>query len=631
MKRKVLIVILTALVLPVNISATENEGLFEETMTSETVGESKEDQVNDKEPIPEVDVEEEIELEELQEVDDQTVSEPIDQDNVDKEDFMEDLNFQDRNVNVIASGQNSGGMKWVLYEDGLLELGGGSWSSVNAPWERYKEQIFKVKIIEKINPDTSIGFSRMFAGLSNATSIIGLELLNTESSVSLSRMFYDCNNLEEIDVSSFDTRNTGNFSSMFTRCSKVKVLDMSRFDTSKATTFEAMFSACHSLASLDVSSFNTGNCTNFKQMFSSTRISQLDVSNFNTSKATDMSFMFQNANQINALDLSNFQTQNVKNMEYMFHGMTNLAKLNIQGFDVSNVQKFNACFSDLISMESLDVSHFITSSLRESDYVFRNMTNLKELNIDNWIIPPGILSYKFFENTLPEKLTIGSRVTLTTFMYLPDLKSGYVWADKDDNLIFSNQLVTFHNTNGVSNTYRIEELHTLTFDTNGGSEVSRQRSIAGKTWSVPDIPEKDGYIFDYWSIDPEGNKPYDFSTPILDSLTLYAQYTPAYTVSIPASVNLNETNQLKVSAENYQEGKNLIVSTNEKVTLINTRDSTRILEKEITREKEYTEPTRVLEVLDTKKEENTLYVQQTAEKELAGTYEGTINFTIDFY
>ena len=630
MKRKILIAtILSTLVLPINVSyAAENEELLEETMSSELLDETQESQLIDDEPITEF--EEDIEIEELQKIDDTESSETDDTDHAVKEDPIENSNIQNRNVNVVASGRNSGGMTWVLYEDGLLELGGGRWVSVNAPWERYKEQIFEVKIIEKIDPDASIGFNRMFAGLTYATTITGLELLNTGASISFAKMFLDCNNLEEIDVSSFNTRNTRDFSYMFTRCSKVKLLDMSHFDTSEATTFEAMFSACHSLAYLDVSSFNTENCTSFKQMFSNVRVNQLDVSNFNTSKATDMSFMFQSANQIAELDLSNFQTQNVKNMEYMFHGMTNLTHLNLQGFDVSNVEKMNACFSDLTSMESLDVSHFITSNLRENEYMFRNMTNLKELNIDNWIVTSTI-SYKFFENTLPEKLTIGSRVTLTTFMYLPDLKSGYVWADKDDNLVFSNQLIDFHNTNGVSNTYRIEELHTLTFDTNGGTEISGQRNITGKTWSVPDIPEKNGYIFDYWSTDPEGNKPYDFTTPVSSSLTLYAQYTPAYIVSIPASVNLNETNQLQVSAENYQEGKTLIISTNEKVTLVNTYDSTLTLEKEITKEKAYTEQTHVLEVLDTKREENTLYVQQAAEKEIAGTYEGTLSFTIRFY
>ncbi|MEQ7179151.1 BspA family leucine-rich repeat surface protein [Enterococcus thailandicus] len=630
MKRKILIAtILSTLVLPINVSyAAENEELLEETVSSELIDGTQESQLMDDEPI--IEFEEDIEIEELQKIDDTESSETDDTDHAVKEDPIENSNIQNRNVNVVASGRNSGGMTWVLYEDGLLELGGGRWVSVNAPWERYKEQIFEVKIIEKIDPDASIGFNRMFAGLTYATTITGLELLNTGASISFAKMFLDCNNLEEIDVSSFNTRNTRDFSYMFTRCSKVKLLDMSHFDTSEATTFEAMFSACHSLAYLDVSSFNTENCTSFKQMFSNVRVNQLDVSNFNTSKATDMSFMFQSANQIAELDLSNFQTQNVKNMEYMFHGMTNLTHLNLQGFDVSNVEKMNACFSDLTSMESLDVSHFITSNLRENEYMFRNMTNLKELNIDNWIVTSTI-SYKFFENTLPEKLTIGSRVTLTTFMYLPDLKSGYVWADKDDNLVFSNQLIDFHNTNGVSNTYRIEELHTLTFDTNGGTEISGQRNITGKTWSVPDIPEKNGYIFDYWSTDPEGNKPYDFTTPVSSSLTLYAQYTPAYIVSIPASVNLNETNQLQVSAENYQEGKTLIISTNEKVTLVNTYDSTLTLEKEITKEKAYTEQTHVLEVLDTKREENTLYVQQAAEKEIAGTYEGTLSFTIRFY
>ncbi|WP_420920977.1 InlB B-repeat-containing protein [Enterococcus mundtii] len=318
-------------------------------------------------------------------------------------------------------------------------------------------------------------------------------------------------------------------------------------------------------------------------------------------------------------------------MEYMFSGMTSLKKLNLKGFDVSNVEKISACFSGLASIERLDLSHFVTNNLREAEYVFRNMTNLKELNIDNWIIPSNVSVYKFFEGTLSTKITIGSRVTLNTLMYMPDLSRGYVWADTNDEIIDSDQLVAFHNKNGVSNTYRIEELHTLTFDTIGGSEVDSQRSIIGKNWIVPDIPEKKGYIFDYWSTDKDGENPYDFKTPISSSLILYAQYTPAYTVSIPATINLNETNQLKVVAENYVEAKTLIISTDEKVSLRNIHDSTRILEKVITKEKEYLESTNVLEVAGIKKEENILYIQQAEEKELAGTYEGILNFTVDFY
>lgn len=661
MKRKTLIVmILVGLSIPANISyAVENEVLFEDTIDSEVLDEIQDDQLEDIESSVEIDAESGLEesSEEVKESDEPTVSESVDQEEV-KESSIEVIKTQNKEAEVIASGQNGTGFTWTLYEDGVLVCGGGTWSGSFSAWYSWRSQITKVIITDEIDPpNNSDGFSTMFYNCSNLIAVEGLEKLKTGNAKSFALMFYNCERLETIDLSSFDTSsstsfasmfencvklekidcskfkttNSINFSKMFAFCRNVKELDVANFDVSKAINLSGMFQGCNSISSIDVSKFNTENTTNFSSMFIGYKGTQLDVSNFNTEKATDMSFMFQNVSNIAELDVSNFQMKNVKNMEYMFSAMTSLTNLNLQGFDVSNVEKISACFSGLASIERLDLSHFVTNNLREAEYVFRNMTNLKELNIDNWIIPSNVSVYKFFEGTLSTKITIGSRVTLNTLMYMPDLSRGYVWADTNDEIIDSDQLVAFHNKNGVSNTYRIEELHTLTFDTIGGSEVDSQRSIIGKNWIVPDIPEKKGYIFDYWSTDKDGENPYDFKTPISSSLILYAQYTPAYTVSIPATINLNETNQLKVVAENYVEAKTLIISTDEKVSLRNIHDSTRILEKEITKEKEYPESTNVLEVAGIKKEENTLYIQQAEEKELAGTYEGILNFTIDFY
>lgn len=661
MKRKTLIVVILAVLsIPANISyAVENEVLFEDTIDSEVLDEIQDDQLEDIESSVEIDAESGLEeaSEEVKESDDPTVSESVDQEEV-KESSIEVTKTQNKEAEVIASGQNGTGFTWTLYEDGVLVCGGGTWSGSFSAWYSWRSQITKVIITDEIDPpNNSDGFSTMFYNCSNLIAVEGLEKLKTGNAKSFALMFYNCERLETIDLSSFDTSsstsfasmfencvklekidcskfkttNSINFSKMFAFCRNVKELDVANFDVSKAINLSGMFQGCNSISSIDVSKFNTENTTNFSSMFIGYKGTQLDVSNFNTEKATDMSFMFQNVSNIAELDVSNFQMKNVKNMEYMFSAMTSLTNLNLQGFDVSNVEKISACFSGLASIERLDLSHFVTNNLREAEYVFRNMTNLKELNIDNWIIPSNVSVYKFFEGTLSTKITIGSRVTLNTLMYMPDLSRGYVWADTNDEIIDSDQLVAFHNKNGVSNTYRIEELHTLTFDTIGGSEVDSQRSIIGKNWIVPDIPEKKGYIFDYWSTDKDGENPYDFKTPISSSLILYAQYTPAYTVSIPATINLNETNQLKVVAENYVEAKTLIISTDKKVSLRNIHDSTRILEKEITKEKEYPESTNVLEVAGIKKEENTLYIQQAEEKELAGTYEGILNFTIDFY
>ncbi|MGM0214223.1 BspA family leucine-rich repeat surface protein [Enterococcus sp. AZ109] len=648
MKRKILFVtILMVFISPVNpIHAAENEEPLENTLTSEAIEGTKEGHLSDEESLFYKKNEEDLE---------DTIDVEIANEEIDSTELIKLSDSE-----VVANGQNGTGFTWTLYKDGLLTLGGGTWLGGFPPWYTRRHEITVAVITDRIEilPDNKDGFGLMFYDCRNLLSIGGLELLDTANSKSFGRMFYRCENLKNVDVSSFDTSNSTSFLEMFYECLNLETIDVSGFNTSNAITFEGMFAGCAQLTSLDVSNFKTENTVSFARMFSGCaqltsldvsnfktentvsfarmfagcrNLTELDISKFKTKKATNLSGMFQNMVGITELNVSHFDTQNVTNMEYMFYGMSNLISLNTEGFDVTNVQQFNACFSDLTSIESLDLSHFVTSSIREADYVFRNMSNLRELNIDNWIIPSGLLAYKFFGNTVPEKITVGPEFVMNTHMDVPSLSTGYVWADKNDEVIFSPQLIDFHNKNGISNTYRIEKLYTLLLDTNGGSAVSNQKSIAGKTWSVPEMPEKNGFIFEYWSTDPEGKNPYDFTTPVLGSLTLYAQYTVAYVVTIPASMDLNETNQMQISAENYQDEKYLVVSAAEKVTVTNIHDTTRTIEKAITKEKEFSESTHVLEIRGPGEVENTLVIQEPAEKEPAGTYKGILNFIVEFY
>lgn len=568
---------------------------------------------------------------------------------------------QQRDVEVVASGQNGAGFTWTLYEDGLLTLGGGTWlGGYPGWWSSYRSKIKTVKIIDDVDTllTNQYGYAYMFTDCVNLVSVEGLEHLSTQNSTSFSSMFNNCESLQTVDLTSFDTSNSVSFSKMFYGCSslenvdvsqfetskalyfdnmfafcrKLTELDVSHFNTSKATTFASMFYGCNSLLELDITNFDTSNCTNFSKMFTGLKVNNLNLTNFNTEKAENMSFMFQNASNITTLDLSNFKTNNVTNMEYMFQGMRALTELDVTGFNVENVQKISACFSDLTNIEKLELSNFKTINLvgRTSDYVFRNLTNLKELNIENWVLPENEAAYKFFENTLPEKMTIGQNFKFTNSMYLSEVPSGSAWVNKSDSLIFSSYtLVNFHNDRGLTDTYRIEKLYTLNFDTMGGTSVQSQKNIYGKTWNIPEVPEKNGLIFDYWSTDKEGNEPFNFSSAINESITLYAQYSPAYIVNIPANVNLNEENKIAISAENFQEDKQLIVSTSDTLILKNTYDSTMLLQKNITNENSLEEG-KILEINGVGKSENTLTIQESTEKEAAGKYKGVLDFIIDF-
>lgn len=68
-----------------------------------------------------------------------------------------------------------------------------------------------------------------------------------------------------------------------------------------------------------------------------------------------------------------------------------------------------------------------------------------------------------------------------------------------------------------------EEVTKVTFDTAGGSTIDELEVVIGSKISKPsESPTKSGYVFDYWELD---GKPYDFSQPVIKSITLTAVWT----------------------------------------------------------------------------------------------------------
>ena len=64
--------------------------------------------------------------------------------------------------------------------------------------------------------------------------------------------------------------------------------------------------------------------------------------------------------------------------------------------------------------------------------------------------------------------------------------------------------------------------YTVTFDTDGGSEVASQTVPYGGQAAVPAAPAKPGYTFAGWYLD---GKAYDFDAPVTENLTLTANWT----------------------------------------------------------------------------------------------------------
>ena len=67
--------------------------------------------------------------------------------------------------------------------------------------------------------------------------------------------------------------------------------------------------------------------------------------------------------------------------------------------------------------------------------------------------------------------------------------------------------------------------YTVTFDSNGGSDVAKQTVTSGEKVNKPADPIREGYEFAGWYTDSKLTTAYDFSSKVTKSITLYAKWT----------------------------------------------------------------------------------------------------------
>nr|WP_278245050.1 BspA family leucine-rich repeat surface protein [Ruminococcus flavefaciens] len=235
--------------------------------------------------------------------------------------------------------------------------------------------------LSKADPSNVKVVRCMFEG-SGAEDIQLPDNLVTNKVTDLSGMFKDCEKLESIDVSDFDTSNVTKMNSMFELCRELTTLDLSNFDTSNVIDMNNMFECCASLTELDVSNFDTSKVTNMAFMFGECwYLKTLDLSNFDTSNVTDMNNMFAFCNNMTSLDLITFDTSKVKNMKAMFLACKSLVSIDLSSFDTSQNVEIDEMFNYCDDLETILVSdkwnHY---ALTASGEVFMFCWNLKGEN-----------------------------------------------------------------------------------------------------------------------------------------------------------------------------------------------------------------------------------------------------------
>lgn len=141
-----------------------------------------------------------------------------------------------------------------------------------------------------------------------------------------------------------------------------------------------MFQNCESLEALDLSTFNTENVTSMYGMFQScTSLKSLNLSSFNTSKVKQMGYMFKNCESLTALDLSRFNTENVKDYEYMFYRCKSLTTLDLSSFNSKEILNTICMFTGCFALKTIDLSSFDTSKTTEMASMFSGCSALETI------------------------------------------------------------------------------------------------------------------------------------------------------------------------------------------------------------------------------------------------------------
>lgn len=128
----------------------------------------------------------------------------------------------------------------------------------------------------------------------------------------------------------------------------------------------------------------------------------------------------------------------------------------------------------------------------------------------------------------------------TLVMGSETLTGTYAYDGKDVSIVFSdgslatatvkNTVLTFKKGNSTYTFYEKIE-HTVTYVTNGGSEVASTKVVNGKVLAEPTAPTKEGYWFIGWYTEEDCKKSslYDFDKQVMGNTNLYARFVQKVT------------------------------------------------------------------------------------------------------
>ena len=200
------------------------------------------------------------------------------------------------------------------------------------------------------------------------------------------------------------------------------------------------------------------------------------------------------------------------------------AKLEVN--DIASLSPERAeSFENTAEEEGYDIEYFLDISLYNS--IYKGGKTDASGNYESWDT-----SVENIENNATITLDLandlsGKDIALIHETHNENEVTGYELIDatyNEENNTITFETNSFSNYVVVSKTLTDTTKYTVTFNSNGGSEVESKEVTSGTSVSEPTAPTKEGYTFDGWYEDVTSSTRFDFNTPITNNVTLYAKW-----------------------------------------------------------------------------------------------------------
>ena len=354
-----------------------------------------------------------------------------------------------------------------------------------------------------------------------------LKEVNIEGKVNIGKnCFQSCEALEQI-IANNGIKSIGDFA--FEDCKSLKKIH-GTFSTKKIG--ENAFDGCDSITELDFSEVEIIDSQAFRGMHNLEKITL--SSNLKEIKENNI---FAGCENLRTIELENNDIYDERN--------------NCKAIIETSTNKIIAGVPDTIIPSTVKVIgsySFQYCSGREEIYIPGNVRTIEEAafcgctDMKKVIIMPGVTTiedYAFVGCQSLSTVIIPSSVTSIG-------KEPFFDCDKSVLVIkgtVGSTAETFAKNNGIK-FEQLKSTYKVSFESNGGSDVTTQTVVANSRVTEPVAPYREGYTFTGWYTDENCSQKYNFKSYVTDEFTLYAGWRiNKYTISFEENGGSEVNNQ----------------------------------------------------------------------------------------